>query len=457
MTGRETPPDAVLHLLDEAGIAEDPALARAVKTIGALGAGPAPEVTAELAQLIADGGKAPSARRNKRRITFIGGALAVSMGVGMSGVAAGTFHLTDGLTEAVESIARFTIRDSADRAQPLPGAMAGPDDGGHGLVTPAEIPAPSQATAVPAPSRSLTEPPPVSSPSVADPSRPAPSVADPSRPAPSVAVDRAADARPPAAGVRPPAAGAGPFAAPVARRPMHTAPRAPGDTVQRADPPPAAVPPAAVPGRQAPPAAGPAAAHHAVPRAAASPVAPEGSAPVPGSPAPRNPVPRTVAGSPAPGSHTPGPPVPGNGKAPGPTSGNHQSTRPAAGNGKADKPGHEIRQMRQPRQEQSGGVNAGPQGAGASPAENTPAAPGRAWLLAPAGHPGSMPSAPGNPDVPASGNPGVGSPRSMPAPIAETRGAEEQVPAPAPENPGAEEQAPAAAPAGGPAGASGLR
>ncbi|PPB48228.1 hypothetical protein C4K88_14785 [Arthrobacter pityocampae] len=455
MTGRETPPDAVLHLLDEAGIAEDPALVRAVKTIGALGAGPAPEVTAELAQLMAAGGKAPPARRNKRRITFIGGALAVSMGVGMSGVAAGTFHLTDGLTEAVESIARFTIRDSADRAQPLPGAMAGPDDGGRGVVTPAEIPAPSHATAVPAPSRSVTEPSTV----------PSPSVADPSRPAPSVAVGRAADAPPSAAGARPSAVEAGPSAAPATRRPVHTAPRAPGDTVQRADPPPAVVPPAAVPARQAPPVAdpvaGPAAAPHAVPRAAASPVAPAGSAPAPGrerrsAPAPHSPAPESRAPesrapeSPAPGSHTPGAPVPGSGKAP------HS---PASGNGKADKSGHEVRQMRQPGQEQSGGLDAGSQGAGASPAENTPAAPGRAWLLAPAGDPGSIPSAPEDPDRPASGDPGAGASTSMPAPTAETRGAEEQAPAPAPENPEAEEQAPvpAPAPAAGPAGASGLR
>lgn len=96
MTGHGLPSsDSVLHLLHEAGIPADPPLVGAVREISALGTGPAPEASAELAQLMADGGKVPAGRRNKRRITFIGGALAVSMGVGMSGVAAGTPYFPD--------------------------------------------------------------------------------------------------------------------------------------------------------------------------------------------------------------------------------------------------------------------------------------------------------------------------------------------------------------------------
>ncbi len=125
MTGRDTPsPGSVPHFLAEAGIPKESALVRAVRDIGALGAGPAPDASAELAQLMADGGRAPHGRRNKRRITFIGGALAVSMGVGMSGVAADTLHFPKGFGDAVESMTRFSARDSADRAAQSPARVA---------------------------------------------------------------------------------------------------------------------------------------------------------------------------------------------------------------------------------------------------------------------------------------------------------------------------------------------
>lgn len=74
---------------------------------------------------MADGGKVPAGRRNKRRITFIGGALAVSMGVGMSGVAAGTPYFPDHVGEAVDSMTRYMVRDSADRIEHAPGPAAG--------------------------------------------------------------------------------------------------------------------------------------------------------------------------------------------------------------------------------------------------------------------------------------------------------------------------------------------
>lgn len=142
MTGRETPsPDSVPRLLEEAGIAEDPALVHAVRSIAALGGRPAPDASAELAQLMADGGRALQSRRNKRRITFIGGALAVSMGAGMSGVAAGTLHLREGFDDAVVSITRFTVRNDVDRAEPAPGPLA--DAGqGHGTAVVPAVPAP---------------------------------------------------------------------------------------------------------------------------------------------------------------------------------------------------------------------------------------------------------------------------------------------------------------------------
>ncbi len=150
MTGRETPsPDPVPHLLEEAGIAGDPALVHAVRSIAALGDRPAPDASAELAQLMADGGSAPRSRRNKRRITFIGGALAVSMGAGMSGVAAGTLHFRDGFDDAVVSITRFTVRNDADRAEPAPGPLA---DGAKGHAPAASgVPAPATAPPAPAP------------------------------------------------------------------------------------------------------------------------------------------------------------------------------------------------------------------------------------------------------------------------------------------------------------------
>ena len=121
MTGRNTPcPESMLHLLREAGIDDDPALVQARQDIGLLAEGPAPDASAELAQLMADGGRANGARRTKGRITFIGGALAVCMGVGMSGVAAGTAHLQPGFDGSVDSVTRFSARDHVDRAAPLP-------------------------------------------------------------------------------------------------------------------------------------------------------------------------------------------------------------------------------------------------------------------------------------------------------------------------------------------------
>ncbi|MHA7190116.1 hypothetical protein ACX80N_07480 [Arthrobacter sp. MDT2-16] len=118
MTARDTPsPEPVLRLLGESGLPEEPLLLDAVRHIGALGEGPAPDASAELGQLMADGGRAPRSRRNRRRITFIGGALAVSMGAGMSGVAAGTLHLPSGLGDAVDSIVHFTARDGAGRTE----------------------------------------------------------------------------------------------------------------------------------------------------------------------------------------------------------------------------------------------------------------------------------------------------------------------------------------------------
>ncbi|MHA7219040.1 hypothetical protein ACX80L_09105 [Arthrobacter sp. MDT1-48-3] len=151
MTGRDTPPpDPVQRLLDEAGIPAEPTLVRAVREIGDLGAGPAPDASAELARLMADGGRAPQGRRNKRRITFLGGALAVSMGAGMSGVAAGTLHLREGFDDAVVSITRFTVRNDVDRAEPAPEPLA---DAGHGSAVVPAVPAPAPAH-VPAPSAS---------------------------------------------------------------------------------------------------------------------------------------------------------------------------------------------------------------------------------------------------------------------------------------------------------------
>ncbi|MFJ6003023.1 hypothetical protein [Arthrobacter sp. NPDC092385] len=146
MTGRETS-DRELRILEEAGLPEDPALLHAVRDLRALGTGPAPEASAELAQLMADGGKAPQSRRNKRRITFLGGALAVSMGVGMSGVAAGTLHLPYGLGDAVDSIARFSVHHDPDHHDPDRPEPAAP------VVAPSiESPAGALAVPVPAPS-----------------------------------------------------------------------------------------------------------------------------------------------------------------------------------------------------------------------------------------------------------------------------------------------------------------
>lgn len=164
MTGRDTPSrDPVLPLLHESGISEDPALIEAVETVRDLAAGPAPDASAELAQLMADGGRARQSRRHKRRVTFIGGALAVSMGVGMSGVAAGTLHLPPGIGTAVESIARFSIRDGADRAEygATPQIEAGTD----------------RAPTVPAPDAAGTHPTVPTSPTLANPAPGGPAAA----------------------------------------------------------------------------------------------------------------------------------------------------------------------------------------------------------------------------------------------------------------------------------------
>ncbi|WP_104117616.1 hypothetical protein [Arthrobacter sp. B1805] len=156
MTGRDTSsPDSVRQLLDEAGVPQDAAVVRALLDIRALGAGPAPEASAELAQLMADGGRAPQGRRFKRRVTFIGGALAVSMGVGISGVAAGTLHLPVGLGDAVGSITRFTAGAGAAPEDRSPSPLVVGDEDvvaprassdGFGTV-PAPVPAPTVAAA----------------------------------------------------------------------------------------------------------------------------------------------------------------------------------------------------------------------------------------------------------------------------------------------------------------------
>ncbi|TKV27329.1 hypothetical protein FDK12_11500 [Arthrobacter sp. NamB2] len=156
MTGRDTSsPDSVRQLLDEAGVPQDAAVVRALLDIRALGAGPGPEASAELAQLMADGGRAPQGRRFKRRVTFIGGALAVSMGVGMSGVAAGTLHLPEGLGNAVGSITRFTAGAGdapEDRSSsPLDAGnedVVAPEASSDGFgAVPAPVPAPTVAAA----------------------------------------------------------------------------------------------------------------------------------------------------------------------------------------------------------------------------------------------------------------------------------------------------------------------
>jgi hypothetical protein len=228
MTGRETPsPDSAPRLLEEAGIAEDQVLVHAVRSIAALGGRPAPDASVELAQLMADGGRAPQSRRNKRRITFIGGALAVSMGAGMSGVAAGTLHLRHGFDDAVVSITRFTVRNDVDRAESTPGPLA---DAGHGhgpAVVPA-VPAPAHAPAPPTSASAPSAPadaggPPVQAPAPASPgadvaaaARTAPPVvspvrppagtvlpADPATPAPDGSQPRAVPVAPPATGTAP--------------------------------------------------------------------------------------------------------------------------------------------------------------------------------------------------------------------------------------------------------------
>ncbi len=157
MTDRATPsPDTVPEVLDDSGVAAGPALVSGLQDIAALGVGPAPQASAELARLMADGGRAQQGRRNKKRITFIGGALAVSMGVGISGVAAGTLHLTDGLGTAVDSVSRFRAADAADaraeRAQP-PSVVVPADDRPVGTPI-APVPSPS---AVPAPPGGVEE------------------------------------------------------------------------------------------------------------------------------------------------------------------------------------------------------------------------------------------------------------------------------------------------------------
>ncbi|WDF33652.1 hypothetical protein PTW37_01590 [Arthrobacter agilis] len=128
MTARDTPaPEPVQSLLDEAGLSHDQRLDDVLQSIRDLGTGPAPECSAELAQLMSDGGRPGQSRRHKRRITFIGGALAVSMGVGMSGVAAGTLHLPGHTGESFDATARFSVRDSADRLEAGGHVRTGPD------------------------------------------------------------------------------------------------------------------------------------------------------------------------------------------------------------------------------------------------------------------------------------------------------------------------------------------
>lgn len=149
MTPRDTPsPDFALHVLDEAGLPGDPALVRAVQDLGALGTGPVPEPSEELARLMAAGGRAPQRRRHQRRITFIGGALAVSMGVGMSGVAAGTLHVPGGLGDAFGSIARFTVREDADRTERPAAPWAGGATEDRAPSATGPTPAPRSSTSV---------------------------------------------------------------------------------------------------------------------------------------------------------------------------------------------------------------------------------------------------------------------------------------------------------------------
>ncbi|MUK01534.1 hypothetical protein GM708_06100 [Vibrio cholerae] len=173
MTDRATPsPHIVLELLDDAGVLQDPALVRGLQDIGALGAGPAPQASAELARLMADGGKPQQGRRTKNRITFIGGALAVSMGVGISGVAAGTLHLTDGLGAAVDSASRFRAADAADSSGAerseassvvAPAAVTPPAPPIAPVPSPSAVPAPpggaEEAAAAPAAGSAHAAPP----------------------------------------------------------------------------------------------------------------------------------------------------------------------------------------------------------------------------------------------------------------------------------------------------------
>ncbi|MFC3298164.1 hypothetical protein FJV46_09420 [Arthrobacter agilis] len=144
MTARDTPaPEPVQSLLDEAGLSHDQRLDDVLQSIRDLGTGPEPECSAELAQLMSDGGRPGQSRRHKRRITFIGGALAVSMGVGMSGVAAGTLHLPGHTGESFDATARFSVRDSADRLEAGGHVRTGPDpltDAGTTPVPTAERP-----------------------------------------------------------------------------------------------------------------------------------------------------------------------------------------------------------------------------------------------------------------------------------------------------------------------------
>ncbi len=91
-------------LFTETGLPAGPATLEALEELRALGSGPVPEPAAELARLIAAGGSPGRPRRNRFRGPIIGGTLAVSMGLGMSGVAAGTGTFTDSLGSAIHSI-----------------------------------------------------------------------------------------------------------------------------------------------------------------------------------------------------------------------------------------------------------------------------------------------------------------------------------------------------------------
>ncbi|THJ65816.1 hypothetical protein E8P82_11060 [Arthrobacter echini] len=136
MTDQDSPsPDRLQDLLDEVGVTSDPGLLRVLGEISALGTGSAPEASDDLSAVLSADAAAPG-RWGKRRITFLGGALAVSMGVGMSAVAADTFHLSAGGGSGIDSVALPAAGARVDRARAdsldqdhaarAPGTLAGP-------------------------------------------------------------------------------------------------------------------------------------------------------------------------------------------------------------------------------------------------------------------------------------------------------------------------------------------